>query len=208
MMLVGSCLFADPTTHRRESAVNFECGRSSSAATAGRPPARGTGEDCRGASHPRLGIFPSRAARGLAAIVTSLNFRAGAFLLPCARPVLFGAVMALSGPALAGGLDEVAAEVDPCPPVVRVDDASMTADMLRQWGAVRRMSCPDLVPVFIDRATGEPLSREEILRRVFNGSRIPAQIDAAVIPVPGAVWGMLAGIAVFGAVAAVRRRRG
>lgn len=182
---------------------------SSSAATAGRPPARGVGDDCRGASHPRPGTFPSRAARGLAAIVTSLTGRrAGAFLLPCARPVLFGAVLILSGPALAGGLDEVAAEVDPCPPVVRVDDASMTADMLRQWGAVRRMSCPDLVPVFIDRATGLPLSEEEKLRRVFNRSRIPAPIDTTVIPVPGAVWGLLLGIAAFGTVAAVRRRRG
>lgn len=110
-----------------------------------------------------------------------------------------------AGMVQAGGLDEVAADVDPCPTVVRVEDASMTADMLRQWGAVRRMSCPDLVPVFIDRATGVPLSEEEKLRRIFNGGRIPAPVDTAVIPTPGAMGSLLAGLALLGVLAARRR---
>lgn len=38
----------------------------------------------------RSGAFASRAARGPAAITSLLDYRAGAFLLPCARPAFSG----------------------------------------------------------------------------------------------------------------------
>jgi hypothetical protein len=93
----------------------------------------------------------------------------------------------LATPAAAGGLDDVAQAPEPCPPMALANDGSMTAQMFRQWVAVRQMSCP-APRAFFDRATGERLTDAEILERVFNGS------GPAVVPLPGSAWLLLAGL--------------
>jgi hypothetical protein len=123
-----------------------------------------------------------------------------------ARPALFGAApLALASAAQAGGLEEVAAPADPCPAFVRVDTTSMTGEMLRQWGAIRAMSCGQVH--HYDRLTGLALSDDEKLRRVFNGARVPAPPGPAVIPAPSAVASLLAGLALLGGIALRRGRR-
>lgn len=166
----------------------------------GRP---GLSIECKAEAHLLPGLTASTVRRGSAAMrATSLTGRRAGRR---ARPVLFGAALvALAATAHAGGLDHVAEPVDPCPPIVHLDTSSMTAGMLRQFGAIRAMSCGQVH--HFDRATGLALSDEEKLRRVFNGARVPAP-DPAVIPGPGALASLLAGLAVLGGLA-VRRRRG
>lgn len=90
----------------------------------------------------------------------------------------------------AGGMDAPHVESDPCIPLPASAFDGMTGDMLAMWGAVQAMKdCPP--PVFIDRATGLPLTDEEILARVFNGS------SPTVIPLPAGVWLLLAALAML-----------
>lgn len=88
----------------------------------------------------------------------------------------------LSAPALAGGLDEVAAEVDPC---VAIATDGMTDEMLRGWRAMLAMKAdecgppPVLLPQFTDR---------QKLEWAFNGSRIPApKPDVTPVPAPASL---------------------
>lgn len=115
-------------------------------------------------------------------------------------PALFGVAMLAAGSAQAGGVDDVAAEAEVCPPGLTLNDPSMTAEMIRNFWAVRAMS--GCRREFIDRATGLPLSEEEKLARVFNRSRIPAAREPSPVPLPGAVWAVV----VAGVLAAVGRR--
>lgn len=133
-----------------------------------------------------ISVIPSRAARGLAAFTSLMDLPGRAAMLLV--PAFF------AGMVQAGGLEEEAVAPDPCPALVR--DGSMTDEMMRGFLAIRRMSCPDLVPVVIDRATGKPLTDAEKLRRVFNGSRVPTVVARGpeVVPLPGAGWMLLAGL--------------
>jgi len=99
----------------------------------------------------------------------------------------------IASPALSGGLDDTATAPDPCVTVER--PASMTDAIFAQWQAVRRMSCPDLEVerrAFFDRATGEQLTDDEILRRVFNGTGIE---QPTPVPLPATAALLLAGLA-------------
>ena len=107
-------------------------------------------------------------------------------------------VLCLASPLSAGGLDAAHVDSDPCPLGVTYDLSGMTGDVLRQFHAIRAMTCPDEVRVFIDRATGLPLTDDAILARVFDGSRIPTQI-----PLPASALLLLAGL---GALTIIRRK--
>ena len=96
----------------------------------------------------------------------------------------------------AGGLDEPHVNVDPCPPGL-VLGSTVTDEMLAGFRAIRAMSCGHEPRAFFDRASGLPLTDDEITRRIFNGSGVE------VIPLPGSLWAMLAGIT---ALAAIRRK--
>lgn len=92
--------------------------------------------------------------------------------------------------ASAGGMREVAAAPDPCPPGL-VADGTVTGEMLAGFVAIRQMSCPQQEPprrVFFDRTTGEPLDDPEILRRVFNGH------SPTAVPLPSSIWLLLGGL--------------
>jgi hypothetical protein len=112
---------------------------------------------------------------------------------PTARAFVFAVGVFYASSALSGGLDDTATAPDPCVTVER--PASMTDAMFAQWQAVRRMSCPDLEVerrAFFDRATGEQLTDDEILRRVFTGDRIE---QPTPVPAPASLALLLAGLA-------------
>lgn len=142
-------------------------------------------------------VKPSSAATPPLAVTRRTSSRAGQLprLLPA--PPTLGAVAALffmALPAHAGGLGPTDAPTDPCPETL-VLDGTMTGQMLDDFAAIRSMSCPVefTPPVFIDRKTGRPLTDEEKLARIFNGSspHVPE------VPLPATVWGMLAAILAF-----------
>jgi hypothetical protein len=100
------------------------------------------------------------------------------------------ALLLLSAPVHAGGLDAASDAPDPCPDTPLVQPATMTDAMFRQWTAVRSMSCGRRA--FFDRATGEQLTDDEILRRVFNGTGIE---QPTPVPLPATAALLLAGLA-------------
>lgn len=110
--------------------------------------------------------------------------------------LLMGAASAVlfSCAAMAGGLDAVAEDSEPCPAITIQNDGTMTADIFRQWVAVRSMSCGPRT--FIDRQTGQTLTDAEILQRIFNGTRIEAQkqTDVPTVPLAGTMMMLLSAL--------------
>lgn len=101
----------------------------------------------------------------------------------------------MASTATAGGMDDMAHAPDPCAPIAT---EGMTGEMVRGWQAMLEMKADECGPVepraFFDRRTGERLSDDEILRRIFDGS------DVTPVPVPAAGWllaGSLAFLALF-----------
>lgn len=115
-----------------------------------------------------------------------------------ARGLLLTAAL-LATQAGAGGLDEVAADVDPCMAVEPPTDGSVTDEMLAMWPAIRAMSCPEGVEprAFFDRATGARLSDAELLRRIFDGSRIE---PITPVPLGGAFTFLVVGLLALGVI--------
>lgn len=145
----------------------------------------------------------SRAARGLAA--SSLTFRAGALLR--VRPVFLGALlsMLLPLPAAASGVGVELGDADPClgraltPAEFRTSlaEPAMFDELWPLFVALRAENCAG-----VDR--WPDLSDSELMRRVFNGSTVRGVGPLPEVPLPGAVWALLAGV---GALIALRVRR-
>lgn len=73
---------------------------------------------------------------------------------------------------------EEALAPNPCPEnFVPINDGSMTDSMFLPWLNIRSMTCGPRI--FYDARSGEPLTDQEILIRVFNGT---TPIDPAVVP--------------------------
>ena len=85
------------------------------------------------------------------------------------------------------GFEQGEASGNPCPKVfVPIDDGSMTNEMFLQWLHIRKIECGPRL--FFDARSGEQLTDQEILVRVFNGSTIPE------VPLPGALLLLLTAI--------------
>lgn len=94
-------------------------------------------------------------------------------------------VVLLFSTAHAGGLDDYEPAPDPCPPGVVT---GVTGEMLAGFMAIREMSCGERpVRAFFDRATGEQLTDDEILRRIF----------ATPVPLPAGGWLLLGALALL-----------
>lgn len=85
------------------------------------------------------------------------------------------------------GFENSPAEGNPCPEdFVPINDGSMTSEVFLQWLHIRKIECGPRL--FFDARSGEQLTDQEILVRVFNGSTIPE------IPLPGALLLLLSAI--------------
>lgn len=79
---------------------------------------------------------------------------------------------------------------NPCPEdFVPMNDGSMEPEFFTAWLAIRKIECGPRL--FYDAKTGQQLTDQEILVRVFNGSTIPE------VPLPGGIALLLTAIFVL-----------
>jgi hypothetical protein len=85
------------------------------------------------------------------------------------------------------GFENSSPEGNPCPKdFVPINDGSMSSEVFLQWLHIRKIECGPRL--FFDAQTGQQLTDQELLVRVFNGSTIPE------IPLPSTLILLLSAI--------------